>query len=189
MSWNAESLTRHLLVCGVAHQRIDRGGALFIQVGDTDCVLWTGPRTQVRWINRSYQVARLVWQLVNGAEPPAGKTTWWRCGTYDCCNPDHIEWITDRQRGRRERHTFSDEIYALAPVIACSHCGGTEGSMSIQDSGGGRPLWQFRCATCARAYDSASYRRSGEKRFHGRTKLLITDEEIIDMIRADRCGR
>lgn len=75
----------------------------------TPCWLWTGAHSgrgkgggygRVSWLGRTVAVHRLVFFLIRGRWP------WKRqldhlCETRACCNPDHLEPVTNRVNNRR----------------------------------------------------------------------------------------
>jgi HNH endonuclease len=70
---------------------------------DTGCWSWTGRKNAKGYGLVSYQgyyfrVHRLVFELINGTIPPPNKLVLDHlCRNRSCCNPDHLECVTNRE--------------------------------------------------------------------------------------------
>lgn len=77
-----------------------------IDVRPNGCWLWTGALNHngyghVGFQHKTWRVHRLVYTLLVGAIPPGLQLDHVVCGTRHCCNPDHVEMVTEAENKRR----------------------------------------------------------------------------------------
>lgn len=120
------------------------------------CLVWTGPKitngyAQMMVNGRRHVVDRIAYELAKGPIP-AGLFLDHLCRNRACCNPEHLEPVTNRENTIRGRSGEAQRALAAARV----HCpNGHEYTTETVRLVSGRR----RCLICKRARDNEYYAR------------------------------
>ena len=128
---------------------------------DFGCWIYTGPRHkgygQASYQGRRWQVHRLAWTLANGPIPE-GKVLDHLCRNRACCNPAHLEPVTDRENIHR------------SPIHNANKLRCKQGHpFTDENTGINRHKGRERryCRTCQRAWNSACAARRRARKPEG----------------------
>lgn len=149
------------------------------------CWPWTACRTAAGYgrysVGRNHveNAHRVAYFLVYGKQPI---TTHHRCRFKPCCNPSHLESVTDREHGERHRWSICGNGHSLTP----------DNVYVINDRSKGYPI--MRCSTCRRE-SRARYRaahphnpRSHDCRGKRNGNAKLTDDDVRAIRRRAAAG-
>lgn len=125
-------------------------------IPECGCIIWLGPLTpkgygQTTWNFKHRPVHRLAYELAKGPVPD-GLVLDHKCRVRSCCNPDHLEPVTNRENIRRGTgHTAVN-----ARKTHCSEGHPLSGdNLELRVSAG---TMRRRCIKCRKA-ESARYEK------------------------------
>jgi len=133
-----------------------------LEIGD--CWTYTGKSRRGRGYNyggikhegKTYAAHRLVWTLLVGPIPD-GLVMDHLCKNTPCCNPDHLEPVTQAENIRRG----ATGKHQTRPNLDKTHC--PHGHPYSGDNRRFNPSGSRRCRTCSNAEARARYHRDKEK--------------------------